>query len=113
MLTDLRACEPTTVQRERVCVWVEGGRGGKRDREGRGTEKGPRKSAPKRAVAMLRTAQVHQSHSIDDKLCYRLDDLSQSERSAEREGEDGEEWRRLKEKEEGGREKREWKWVSE
>ena len=55
-------------------------------------EKGPRKSAPKRAVERLQTAQVHQSHSIDDKLCYRLDDLSESERNVERtEGEDGEE----------------------
>ena len=70
----------------------EGWRGGKRDREGRGKEKGPRKSAPKRAVERLQTAQVHQSHSIDDKLCYRLDDLSESERNVERtEGEDGEE----------------------
>ena len=63
-----------------------------REREGRGKEKGPRKSAPKRAVERLQTAQVHQSHSIDDKLCYRLDDLSESERNVERtEGEDGEE----------------------
>ena len=63
-----------------------------RQREGRGKEKGPRKSAPKRAVERLQTAQVHQSHSIDDKLCYRLDDLSESERNVERtEGEDGEE----------------------
>ena len=70
----------------------EGWRGGKRDREGRGKEKGPHKSAPKRAVERLQTAQVHQSHSIDDKLCYRLDDLSESERNVERtEGEDGEE----------------------